>query len=97
MICCHRREVELMYDNAMQAMIRKKEEEFAQLQVMTSFIILIIDVLILGPGGSLLYVVVPPIGSTNFDIRGFRSSNFGCPIKRGLFKTFFLVPITEFQ
>jgi hypothetical protein len=47
-----------MYDNAMQAMIRKKEEEFAQLQVMASFPILFIDVLILGPGGSLLYVVV---------------------------------------
>jgi len=31
-----RREVELMYDNAMQAMIRKKEEEFAQLQVTPS-------------------------------------------------------------
>jgi hypothetical protein len=29
----YRREVELMYDNAMQAMIKKKEEEFAQLQV----------------------------------------------------------------
>jgi hypothetical protein len=67
MICCHRREVELMYDNAMQAMIRKKEEEFAQLQVMASFLILFKDVLILGPGGSLLYVVVLPIWSSDFD------------------------------
>jgi hypothetical protein len=60
--------VELMYDNAMQAMIRKKEEEFAQLQVMASFLILCIDILIIvGPGGSVLYVVVATIGSTDLD------------------------------